>query len=65
MFLGLRMTDGISTKEFQSRFGKPPAIFYPQIVNWLEGDFIVEQDGYLRLTKKGLMLANSIFVEFM
>ena len=65
MFLGLRMTDGISTKEFQSRFGKPPAIFYPQIANWLEGDFIVEQDGYLRLTKKGLMLANSIFVEFM
>ncbi len=64
MFLGLRMTDGVSTKEFQSRFGKPPAIFYPQIVNWLEGDFIVEQDGYLRLTKKGLMLANSIFVEF-
>jgi putative oxygen-independent coproporphyrinogen III oxidase len=65
MFLGLRMTDGISTKEFQARFGKPPAIFYPQIANWLEGDFIVEQDGYLRLTKKGLMLANSIFVEFM
>ena len=64
MFLGLRMTDGISTKEFQARFGKPPAIFYPQIANWLEGDFIVEQDGYLRLTKKGLMLANSIFVEF-
>ena len=64
MFLGLRMTDGVSTKEFQSRFGKPPAIFYPQIANWLEGDFIVEQDGDLRLTKKGLMLANSIFVEF-
>jgi len=65
MFLGLRMTEGISTQEFSQRFGKPPAAFYPQIGNWLDEDLLVEEADRLRFTRKGLMLANSIFVELM
>jgi len=65
MFLGLRMTEGISIEAFSSRFGKPPAEFYSQIGNWLEENLLVEEEGYLRFTHKGLMLANSIFVELM
>jgi len=63
MFLGLRMTEGISIEAFSSRFGKPPAEFYSQIGNWLEGNLLVEEEGYLRFTQKGMLLANSIFVE--
>jgi putative oxygen-independent coproporphyrinogen III oxidase len=65
MFLGLRMTEGVSIEAFSQRFGKPPAEFYSQIGNWLEGNLLVEEEGYLRFSNKGLMLANSIFVELL
>lgn len=64
MFMGLRMTEGISSQVFSSRFGPAPGAFYPQIENWLEGELMEEKNGYLRLTQRGLLLANSIFVEF-
>jgi oxygen-independent coproporphyrinogen-3 oxidase len=65
MFLGLRMTEGISIETFRSRFGKSPDEFYPRIQSWIEGDLLERHHGSLRLTAKGLLLANSIFVEFM
>jgi oxygen-independent coproporphyrinogen-3 oxidase len=65
MFLGLRMSAGISIEEFQSRFSTAPVERYPKIADWLEADLIEETGGYLRLTTRGLMLANSIVVEFM
>ncbi len=64
MFLGLRMTEGISTELFRARFAKPPVEFYPRIETWIEGEFLQQRGEFLRLTPKGLLLANSIFVEF-
>lgn len=64
-FLGLRLTEGIETKAFYKRFGKFPWELYPRIKDWIEGDLLAVKQGHLRLTKKGLMVANSIFVEFM
>lgn len=64
MFVGLRMTRGISVDEFSRCFGKNPAEFYPAIRDWLEGGLMEESGGWLRLTRRGLMVANSIFVEF-
>jgi oxygen-independent coproporphyrinogen-3 oxidase len=65
MFLGLRMTEGISTEVFRARFARPPGEFYPRIESWIEGGFLQQRGEFLRLTPKGLLLANSIFVEFM
>ncbi|MPZ75891.1 MAG: radical SAM family heme chaperone HemW [Deltaproteobacteria bacterium] len=65
LFLGLRMTRGVSSEAFSSRFGKSPADFYPKIKIWIEADLMEETKGFLRLTHRGLLLANSIFVEFM
>lgn len=65
MFLGLRMTEGVSSEIFRDRFGKTPVELYPQIRTWREGQLIEEKAGFLRLTSKGLMVANSIFVQFM
>jgi oxygen-independent coproporphyrinogen-3 oxidase len=65
MFLGLRMTEGISVQKFATRFGKPPADFYPKIRDWVYGGLVEETAGHLRLTPKGLLVANSIFVEFL
>ncbi|MBI2357520.1 MAG: radical SAM family heme chaperone HemW [Deltaproteobacteria bacterium] len=64
MFLGLRMTRGVLVAEFSRRFGKNPGQFYPQISAWLEEGLIEEKGDRLRLTRRGLMVANSIFVEF-
>jgi oxygen-independent coproporphyrinogen-3 oxidase len=64
LFLGLRMTAGISLQTFSHRFGSSPVEFYPKIETWREGGLITEKNGNLRLTAQGLLLANSIFVEF-
>ena len=64
MFLGLRMTAGISSEIFCCRFGKRPVDCYPQIATWIESDLMEEKSGHLRLTPKGLSVANSIFVHF-
>jgi oxygen-independent coproporphyrinogen-3 oxidase len=65
MFLGLRMTEGISTELFRNRFGRSPVEFYPKIDMWKEGQLMEESDGSIRLTNKGIMVANAIFVQFM
>ena len=64
LFLGLRMTAGISPDSFRARFGQYPQKLYPQIADWTEGEFMEAKNGHLRLTKKGLMVANAIFVHF-
>ena len=65
MFLGLRMTEGVSIQKFTSKFGKVPVEFYPRIRDWMDGDLLEEKRSYLKFTPKGLLVANSIFVEFM
>jgi oxygen-independent coproporphyrinogen-3 oxidase len=64
MFLGLRMTMGISIEAFNTRFSQTPVQHFPRIADWINGEFLEEIDGYLRLTRKGMMVADSIFVEF-
>ncbi|MFQ5903562.1 MAG: coproporphyrinogen-III oxidase family protein, partial [Candidatus Binatia bacterium] len=64
MFMGLRMTRGISLKEFSRRFGKNPNEFYPKISDWVGEGLMEERDKRLRLTRRGLLVANSIFVNF-
>ncbi len=63
LFLGLRMISGVSSETFRSNFGRAPVEFYPKIETWREAGLIAEKNGNLRLTAKGLLLANSIFVE--
>ena len=65
MFLGLRMTEGISPVAFRERFGEFPWEAFPRIKDLIEGMLLEVKHGFLRLTKKGLLVANSIFVEFM
>ena len=65
MFLGLRMTEGVSRKKFQSRFHRSALEFFPQIACWTDEGLMEEEDDYLRFTRRGLLVANSIFVQFM
>jgi oxygen-independent coproporphyrinogen III oxidase len=65
MFLGLRMTEGISPVVFRERFGEFPWEAFPRIKDLIEATLLEVKHGFLRLSKKGLLVANSIFVEFM
>jgi oxygen-independent coproporphyrinogen-3 oxidase len=64
MFMGLRMTRGVSVEDFFRRFGQKPAEIYPQIGSWLEEGLMESKDAGLRLTRRGLMLADEIFITF-
>ena len=64
MFMGLRMMQGVSVEDFIRRFGQKPAELYPQINTWLEEGLMESRDAGLRLTRRGLMLADEIFVVF-
>jgi oxygen-independent coproporphyrinogen III oxidase len=64
MFSGLRLIDGISLDAFVTRFGKSAPELYPQISGWVS-EGLMETDGNrLRLTPRGILVANSIFVHF-
>ncbi len=65
MFLGLRMTEGISINAFRARFDKNTREIFPQIFDWIDGELLEEKRGFLRFTRKGLLVANSMFVQFM
>jgi oxygen-independent coproporphyrinogen-3 oxidase len=64
MFLGLRMTGGVSFDRFAQRFGQTLDQVYPA-VSQLLADGLMEKVGTrLRLSPRGLLVANSIFVNF-
>ena len=65
MFLGLRMTAGVPIATFFERFGESPAERFSQIPMWIDEKLLEVDEGFLRLTPRGLLLANSIFVHFM
>lgn len=65
MILGLRLVEGVSGKEFKSRFGMDLEQTFGEKINRLEEESLVTmENGNLRLTPKGLDLANRVFVEF-
>ena len=64
MFSGLRLMDGICLEAFVRRFGKSALEVYPQISDWVREGFMETDGNRLRLTHRGVMVANSIFVHF-
>ena len=66
MFLGLRLLDGLSVTGFEERFGRDPMELYGPQVRELQQDGLLEHvDGVLRLTGKGCLLANQVFMRFL
>ena len=64
MFSGLRLVEGICLDTFVTRFGKSAAELYPQISEWVGGGLMATDGNRLRLTPRGILVANSIFVHF-
>jgi oxygen-independent coproporphyrinogen-3 oxidase len=63
-FLGLRMLRGIELASFERRYGKPfNQIFSRQVKDLTTRGLIEFTDGFVRLSKAGLMFADDVFVE--
>ena len=66
MMLGLRLLDGLSMADFQVRFGRGPLELYgPQIEELQQEGLLERSDGLLRLTRRGCLLANQVFMRFL
>ena len=65
MLLGLRKIDGVSINKYKSKFGENPIFEYKQELNKLIQEKLLEIDGdNIKLTNKGLDLANLVWQEF-
>lgn len=65
MLLGLRKIKGVNIQEFKNKFVYNPIYLYREELNKLVKNKLIEIDtNYIRLTKKGIDLANLVWEEF-
>ncbi len=66
MFLGLRMTKGVSFDEFYGRFGIDMRQVYPEsIATSIQSGLLKETVSGIALTARGIDLSNQVFTEFL
>lgn len=65
MLLGLRKIEGISIQEYKNKFSNNPIFTYRNILKKLVDEELIEIDlDNIKLTSKGLDLANLVWQEF-
>jgi oxygen-independent coproporphyrinogen-3 oxidase len=65
LFLGLRMLDGVDEKRFRNDTGMTVEDAYPDELRDLLAEGLLEwRKGHLRLTARGLILSNQVFIRF-
>lgn len=65
MLLGLRKITGVSINQFRKKFGTIPIFKYNKEITKLTNEGLIESNGInIRLSKKGLDLANLVWEEF-
>ena len=66
MFLGLRLTKGVSAHGFASSFGHNIRNVYGMVLDAMEEDGLMEyKDGYYRLTSRGIDISNYVMSQFL
>ena len=66
LMLALRKREGISLDVYQNRFGEDIEVAFGDILKkWLDLKLLERTATHLRLTPRGLFLANEVFVELM
>lgn len=66
MFLGLRMTDGVSGESFMEKFGYDIYEIYGSVISKYKGIGMIDVNGdRIFLTEKGIDVSNVIFADFL
>lgn len=61
--LGLRKTKGVNIKEYESLYNEDPIIKF-NLKKWIDNNFLIIDNDYLKINENKLLLANIIFEEF-
>jgi len=65
LFTGLRLTEGIETRNFQARFGVDPWSRYSAVLEpFVDQGLMWVRDGRFGLTRRGMLVANEVLVTF-
>jgi len=65
LFLGLRKRAGIELAELNCRFDRPlERLYAKEVENLTAQGLLLQQDGFLRLTKRGIDVSNRVLAEF-
>lgn len=65
LFMGLRLTRGISISNYHQRFGKTPFEYYPSLERHLHTGLLEIERGCLKTTQKGQLFLGQIERELM
>lgn len=66
LMLALRKREGISVEAYQDRFGEEIEVVFGSVLKkWMDLGLLERTATHLRLTLRGLFLANEVFVELM
>ncbi len=65
MLLGLRKIEGINIDMYKNKYGENPIFKFANELDKLSKEKLIEiNENYIRLTNKGLDLANLVWQEF-
>ncbi len=65
-FLGLRLTEGVSKKDFEERFGVPMQAVYKDVLESFQRLGLLEEQGdRVFLTDRGIDVSNQVFAAFL
>ena len=65
MFLGLRMANGISEKEFEDTFGVSLLYEYPNVVDkFVREGLLIREKGRIYLSDRGVDISNYVMSAF-
>ncbi len=66
VILGLRKREGIEEEDYRHRFGESITVAFGDVLEkWIGLGLLEWNNACLRLTKRGLFLANEVFVDFL
>lgn len=66
LFLGLRMTKGISITDFKQLFGKSISSIYGEIIEkWIKQNILVQTKDRIYLSDYGMDICNQVFASFL
>jgi len=64
LIFGLRLIKGVNVSAINTQYNVDIFEKYPKINEYLKDEILLYEDGYLRLSKKGVLLGNQVFMIF-
>lgn len=66
MFLGLRMTEGVSAAQFNEHFGHSIYDIYGRVIEkYVKSGYLINDGGIIKLSKRGIDVSNRILADFL